>query len=151
MHFPGPPKGWISYPNTEAINVEFITKWHLSVAISLTRKYGNWQRIFKSKPFYEFYDLIMYWWGQKLPLEYLVRWANLLLGPGGQISYPNTFSKRIDLMIIYTKFEKKSDEKCRRSSHFREMLTYRRTTNDDDDDDGQSRIGKVHLSFAHVS
>ena len=42
------------FNNIEAINAEFITIFRLlRSAISLTRNYGNWQRIVKSKPFYE--------------------------------------------------------------------------------------------------
>ena len=66
---------------------------------------------------------------------------NTSWGPWGPISYQNKFLKRINPMIIYTKFDqnpmKNVEGVC---SLFSAILHTKANSN------GQRRIGKVHLS-----
>ena len=68
-------------------------------------------------------------------------------GPRGQISYPNITPKRIDPMIIYTKFYQNQMKALGGVVFFIEMLTHDERP---DDDDGRSRIDKAHLRYSGV-
>ena len=68
--------------------------------------------------------------------------------PGGRFSHPNTFPKRIGLIVIYTciKFEQNQMKTVGVVVFLVNCLhteDERRTTNDDDD--GPSMIGKAHF------